>query len=474
MRRKTELFLILGVSSALYTCKEDIQINTPEITSYQTAEVAYLGDSIPLDITIKGEYPINTIKATFFRNGEQIAESIIPAKEAGSYRNRLKIPFTKGIADGPAEIQLMVKNKNFNYSTVMVPIQVTRPKFPYLTLKTAYGNYRMEPVPGESYKYAVSAAFPNTKLNALIEAPAYGKNGNTLLFGGTEISAYATDKDSIPFQIVREPGTVFTVSFDTRSFEGSPFLKPAFAGIDFPNFVNSIAVIEAEFKQNQSISLDGILDIANWWIDPSFLSNNGDGSYKFRATDGKYRITAHQALKYFKIEPMQGNMLADFDPISKTGAVWINGGIGDQAGSSPVERFGIPSVTTNGALWNPEKNVAMAPLGNGIYQIKLIAGQNLFLSNVSGSTAGIAFYQNSRSFDNYFALNLVQTLYGNPGQPTSAGGSARFELKTSSGNLSKGAPIISTVSNRSLGVNRTYVFTLDTKVSPAAVTITLE
>jgi hypothetical protein len=40
--------------------------------------------------------------------------------------------------------------------------------------------------------------------------------------------------------------------------------------------------------------------------------------------------------------------------------------------------------------------------------------------------------------------------------------------------VSKDAPIISTVSNRTLGANRTYVFTLDTKVSPAAVTITLE
>jgi len=474
MRRKTKLFLLLGVSSGIYACKEEVQIDTPSITSFQTAEVAYMGDSIPVDITINGEYPINTIKATFFQNDQQIAESIVPAKKAGIYSNKLLVPFIKDIADGPAEIQLMVKNKNFNYTTVIVPIQVTRPKFPYLTLKTAYGDYKMEPVVGEPYKYAVTEAFPNTKLNALIEAPAYGKNGNSFLFGGASISAYATNKDSIPFQIVRPPGSTFTVSFDTRSFEAAPFLKPSFGGIEFPNFANNIAVIEAEFKQNQPIGLDGIVDIANWWINPSFLSSNGDGTYKFRAIDGKYRITADQALKYFKIEPMEGNALANFDPVSKTGGVWVNGGIGDSDGSALKERFGIPSMAANPSLWNPEKNVAMAPLGNGIYQIKLIANQTLFLSNVSGSTAGIAFYQNSRSLDNYFVLNLVQTLYGSPGQPTSAGGSARFELKTSSGNLSKGAPIISTGSNRSLGANRTYVFTLDTKISPAAVTITLE
>ncbi|WP_313185359.1 DUF5125 domain-containing protein [Sphingobacterium siyangense] len=474
MRRKTKLFLLLGMSSAVYACKEDIQIDTPSIASYQTVEVAYMGDSIPVDITVDGAYPLNTIKTTFFRNDERIAEGIIPANKAAIYHSKLLVPFIKDIADGPAEIQIMVKNKNFNYTTIMVPIQITRPKFPYLTLKTAYGDYKMEPVPGEPYKYAVTEAFPNTKLNALIEAPPYGKNGNSFLFGGATISAHATNKDSIPFQIVRAPGSTFTVSFDTRSFEAAPFLKPSFGGIEFPNFANNIAVIEAEFKQNQLIGLDGIVDIANWWINPSFLSNNGDGTYKFRAIDGKYRITADQALKYFKIEPMAGDALANFDPVRKTGGVWVNGGIGDSDGSAPKERFGIPSMAANPSLWNPQKNVAMAPLGNGVYQIKLIAGQNLFLSNVSGSTVGISFYQNSRSFDNYFALNLVQNLYGSPGQPTSAGGTTRFELKTSIGNVSKDAPIISTVSNRTLGANRTYVFTLDTKVSPAAVTITLE
>ncbi|WP_312339369.1 DUF5125 domain-containing protein [Sphingobacterium sp.] len=474
MRRKTKLFLLLGMSSAVYACKEEVQIDTPGITSYQTVDVAYMGDSIPVDITVDGAYSLNTIKATFFQNNQQIAESIIPANKAGTYSNKLLVPFIKAIADGPAEIQLMVKNRNFNYSTVTVPIQVTRPKFPYLTLKTAYGDYRMDPLAGEPYRYAVTAAFPSTKLNALIEAPAYGENGNRFLFGGASISAYATNRDSIPFQIVRAPGSTYTVSFDTRSFEAAPFLKPSFGGIEFPGFTNNMAVIEAEFKQNQLIGLDGIADIANWWINPSFLSGNPDGTYKFRAMDGKYRITADQALKYFKIEPMVGDALANFDPVSKTGGVWVNGGIGDSDGSAPKERFGIPSMAANPSLWNPEKNVAMAPLGNGIYQIKLVANQALFLSNVSGSTVGLAFYQTSRSLDSYFPLALVQNLYGSPGQPTSAGGTTRFELRTSTGNVSKGAPIISTVSNRTLGANRTYVFTLDTKVSPAAVTITLE
>jgi len=146
--------------------------------------------------------------------------------------------------------------------------------------------------------------------------------------------------------------------------------------------------------------------------------------------------------------------------------------VGEQIGSAAIERFGIPSMSDNPTLWNPEKNVAMAPLGNGLYQIKLIANQNLFQSNVSGSTAALSFYEKSRSFQSSFTISIAQNLYGSPGIPQNSGGSERFEIKAAGGNSL--APMLSTISNRSLGAGRTYVFTLDTKVSPAALSITLE
>src|SRR5690606_29703351 len=131
----------------------------------------------------------------------------------------------KDIPDGSAEIQLMVKNKNFNYSTVLIPIQVTRPKFPYLTLRTKdYGDYRMEPT-GTPYEYAVTDDFPNSELKAVIIAPAYGTNGNEIIFGGGTIVVNAAADDYIPFQKVGT--THFTVKFNTLTFEGEPFLKPA-------------------------------------------------------------------------------------------------------------------------------------------------------------------------------------------------------------------------------------------------------
>jgi hypothetical protein len=471
MTRKSNLLLMSGILLGLYSCKDDVQIDTPMITSYQTVDVAYMGDSIPIHITTEGQSPLNHIRASFFRGNELITESIIPVNTGGMYERKLPVPFVKDIEDGLAEIQLMVKNQNFNYSTALIPIQVNRPKFPYLTLKTAYGNYRMEPVPDEEYLYAVTDAFPSTKLNALIEAPAYGENGNTFLFGGSTITAYVTDQDSIPFQISRQPGTPYTVSFDIRSFVGKPFLTPSFGGVEFPSYENNLATIEEVFEQGQSIGFDGILDIADWWIDPTFLENSGNGTYKFRAISGKYSVTADQSLKYFKIEPMNGDALADFDPVTKTGGIWVNGGIGDQGGTAPEGRLGIPSMSSNPTLWNPDKNFAMAPMGNGIYQLKLTTNKTLFQSNVSGSTASISFYQNSRSLDNVLPLNLVQTLYGAGMALTPDGGSERFIYH--SGISQSNGNIIVTGSNRNLG-ERTFVFTLDTNVSPVAISISVD
>lgn len=467
---KNRKFLpVIGIFLLLNACKkEGTEIDTPTITSFQTADIAYMADSIPLSVTAAGNYPLSSIKVTFSRDGQRISENIIPIKEAGTYNDKLLVPFVKDLEDGPAQIQLMVKNRNFDYSIQTIPIQVSRPKFPYLTLKTAYGDYKMEPVAGEPYKYAVTQAFPSTILNALIEAPAFGDNGNAFYFGGKTIAAYASDQDSIPFQKIIAEGSPFTVSFDTRTFEAEPFLKPSFGGIEFPAYSNNTAVIEHAFSQNQTIALDGILDINSWWIDPTFLEDNGDGTYKFRAIDGQYRITADQNLKYFKIEPMEGDGLADFNPATHSGGVYINGGSGNLVGSAPVERLGIPSLTSNPTLWDAEKNIAMAPLGDGIYQIRLIAGTTLFQSNVSGSNVGISFYQNSRTIDNPFPITLTQTLYGSPGSPSSSAGSPRFELNP--GNSS----MVVSGSNRSLGNGRTYIFTLDTKTSPASLSISLE
>ncbi|MDR0540846.1 MAG: DUF5125 domain-containing protein [Dysgonamonadaceae bacterium] len=465
------LFLLWSFVVALFSsCGDENKIDTPQISSYNIVNQAYMADSVPFSITVSSDYPMNSMRIQFYSNNEKVSERIIPVNEAGTYGGKLFVPFVKGVDDGIAEVRIIATNKNFDYSVKSVTLQIVRPKFSYLTLKTAYGDFRMEPVPDEPYKYAVSYAFPVQEFKGIIEAPVYGDNGNSFLFGGTSIQANALSTDSIPFLTDLPVGTPYTVSFDVRSYDIEPFVKPSFEGVEFPSYTNGLAVVEKELTQNQQIRIRGFLDITEWWIDPTFFDIDVAGNYLFRAVNGKYRITADSNFKFFRIEPMNGSGLADFDPITKTGGLWVNGGIGDM-GSLP-NPLGIPSYEANACLWNPEKSFAMAPVGNGIYQVKLIAEKTIRQST-SGNTVGIAFYQNSRSLNNPVVLNLVQTLYGNPGVPELSGGSERFMLKTTPNAYSQGHYIV-TGSNRALGGGQKYVFTLNTNYTPVQVTITRE
>ena len=477
---------MLGVFAAIFSCKEDEPvIDTPVITSYQTVDEAFMGDSIPISIVAAGDYPLNQIKITFFQNNQQVSENIIPTKDPGSFDKKIIVPFVKDLADGPAEIQLMVKNKNFNYSTVLIPIEVKRPKFPYLTLKTQYGDYRMEPVVGKPYEYAVTADFPSGKIPAVIQAPAFGENGNAILFGGEVITANAQPTDLIPFEKVGT--TNFTVTFNTLTFKASPFLKPAIVvgdeAVEFPDYTAGRAVLDLDITQGDIIKFDGILDIASWWKDPSFLEDQGSGNYKFRAISGKYRITADNNLKYFNIEPLdEAGELLNFDPATKTGAIWLNGGNGFIG--EVDNRIGFPSYQSNSSSWNPQKNHAMAPIGNNRYEMILKAGETIFPSNISGQAAGFAFYGQSRSVDQKLAIDLVQSFCANGNtvltgtapyakleynKPQGDLGTLRFDIRSDSGPQHNNQ--ISTGSNRSIagGVFRVVI---DVTYTPYQVFIT--
>ena len=73
MRRTRNLLLLFGALLSFNACKEEAQIDTPNILSYQTVEVAYMGDSIPLVINADGQYRLSSIKVTFFQDDERIS-----------------------------------------------------------------------------------------------------------------------------------------------------------------------------------------------------------------------------------------------------------------------------------------------------------------------------------------------------------------------------------------------------------------
>ncbi|MDR3188298.1 MAG: DUF5125 domain-containing protein [Prevotellaceae bacterium] len=469
MNKKNAFFLFCAASALFSSSCEEEAPDTPQVSSYQLAESAYMADSIPFSVTVSAEYPLNKVRTQLFFEDTKVAEVLLPVNKAGTYSGRLYVPFAKNVANGTAEVRILVTNKNFDISVTSLPIGVLRPEYPYLTLKTAFGDYQMSPVAGEPYQYAATQPFPVQLLMATIETPAYGENGSKVLFGGAPIKESSLPTDSIAFLTDAPIGTPYTVSFNTLTYAAEPFVVPSFGGYEFGDFVNNLATIEDGFTQNQKISIRGFLDLADWWIDPTFLDSNDDGTYEFRAMSGKYRVTADRNLKFFRVEPMSGDALADFDLPTHTGGIWINGNA----------NIGVPSYTANGCSWTGDKNFAMAPMGDGIYELKLITGKTLhpqqsgnnvnFKFFVASKNTGTGFVNEASTSGNPHMVKIVKNLYGGSSSDDPSGGTERFTVGSGSNDGN-----IQSVNNRALVSNRTYLFRVDAKSSPAELSIYLE
>ncbi len=119
------------------------------------------------------------------------------------------------------------------------------------------------------------------------------------------------------------------------------------------------------------MTIEGLEDIATWWIDADYFTEIEAGKYKFNPISGKYRITANLTLKYFRIEVLDGNNPASLKA-DGTGAIWI---IGDQVGK--------PSYKENHVGWNPSNALCLAPIGNKTYQVTLVAGESVNAAEIN-------------------------------------------------------------------------------------------
>jgi hypothetical protein len=125
--------------------------------------------------------------------------------------------------------------------------------------------------------------------------------------------------------------------------------------------------VDLDLTQGQTVTLDGIDDIADWWIDPDFLVRveGTDNKFTFQAMDGNYRINANKTHKYFIVEALSNGEPARLEA-DGTGAVWV---IGDDGIGKPTN--------ANGISWTEGKALCMAPTGNKKYRITLVAGSQI-------------------------------------------------------------------------------------------------
>lgn len=163
----------------------------------------------------------------------------------------------------------------------------------------------------------------------------------------------------------------YEISFNTMTFEGTPFVKFALNEVEFNKQDDNNWFVDMELEQGQEIQITGLKsDYANYWVDPSFFDikkNTNKKVLKFRAMNGKYKVTVNKAMKYFNVEPLNGTDLSTFDKEKGEGALWMIGGGG----------IGKPSYTTNGINWDPRNAFCATPIAKGKYQLILEAGKTI-------------------------------------------------------------------------------------------------
>lgn len=350
-------------------------VGSSTILAVDAPNSAYMGDSITVNFKVEsgGGIPLSTSKVQLLYGDETVSERLILTGSNGSYTGRVLVPFIKNIPDGTALLRIRVQNARYANDVKETDIEVSRPNYSYLLLKTEEGKeYRMNPVAGKPYLYAVTSDFKSEQ-TAYIVAPKYGENGNEIPFGNLDGKIMNGVETNIEF--TADTDGEYEITFNTLTFEGTPFIKFALNDNEFNKKDDNHWFVDMELKQGQEVQITGLKsDYVNYWIDPTYFSIKKNTNRKmlvFRAMDGKYKVTVNKSLKYFNVEQMSGVELSTFNSSTGEGALWLLGGGG----------IGKPSFFANGVNWDPynseDKPLCVPQIATGKYQVILEAGRNI-------------------------------------------------------------------------------------------------
>jgi hypothetical protein len=363
--------ILLVLPFVLSSCEDDDNDMSPgnptlEIKS-SFANMAF-GDSLSFTVAGNDNVPLSTLTAQLFFGDEKVAETVIRTKTAGEYSGNIYVPYYKDIPNGTATLEFILKDTRLSVAKKTVDVPVIRPEYPYIILVTADKSYPMTPT-GVPYEYAATEVFPSTDLPAYIKTPVLNENGNEITFGWEAGEIVHGSKGEIPFTSAQ--GGAYSVTFNTKTYQAAPFFELTVNGEKMTMADRENFRIDMNLTQGQNLSVEGIVDISEWWIDPDFFTKATDNEFIFVPVTGKYRIMANTALKYFFVETLSGNEPATLQP-DGTGAIWI---IGDNIGK--------PSLSANTVGWNTDKALCMSPVGVQKYQVTVAGGQQISTESIN-------------------------------------------------------------------------------------------
>ena len=372
MKNLKYLILILVGFTAFISCTDEVneiqQAGNPILEMENQFSNVHFGDMLPFSATVSDEIPLSTLTAILYFGNEEVERTTIRTKENGEYSGVIEIPFHKDIPDGTATLEFILVNTTLKRITKTFDVPVTRAQYPYLILVTEDASYPMLPT-GQANEYAATEAFPSTDLPAYIKTPALDEKGSEIVFGWDAGAVTEGTTTNIPF--VSPVAGTFPVTFNTLTYAAAPFFEILLNGEKMHMVDKENYQLDVELTQGQDITIEGLENIADWWIDADYLTKKENGLYTFVPITGKYRISANLKLNYFRVEVLSGNSVASLNA-DGTGAIWV---IGDNVGK--------PSLTDNYLGWNTDKALCMAPVGAKKYQLTLVGGKNISLDGIN-------------------------------------------------------------------------------------------
>jgi hypothetical protein len=365
MKNLKYIISIMGLALWM-SCTDDVTEIQPagnpvmEVKSQFTN--VHFGDVLPFTVAVSDDVPLSVLTATLYFGEEEMETVTIRTKENGEYSGTIPVPFLKDIPDGTATLEFVLLNTTMKSAKQTIDVPITRAQYPYLILVTEGASYPMLPT-GQPNEYAATEPFPSTDLPAYIKTPVVDEKGTEIVFGW-EAGAVTEDVSAnIPF--VSPVGGAYSVTFNIKTYQAAPFFEILFNGQKMNMVDKENYQLDVDLTQGQELTVEGLENIAGWWIDPDFFVKKGDGLYDFVPITGKYRISANLTKQYFKVEVLDGSSVASLNA-DGTGAIWIIG-----------ERVGKPSVATQEVGWEPSRALCMAPMGNKKYQLTVVGGETI-------------------------------------------------------------------------------------------------
>mgnify|MGYP002982490194 CR=1 FL=1 len=371
---KTLKYIALSLLAAACTtaCKDDPELLTtdvgPEMTVVSADASGVYGGKVGFEATMTDRYALSTLKAQIFFDDEMVAEEVIRTKENGTYSGTVTLPFYKNVPDGEATLRLVGQNVRFGQTFVERPLAASRPKPDHLVFVLGEQEYRMEPT-GVDYEYAVTADFPQ-KPQGYITTPDLDGQGSVVTFGYSSEQGGIVSDSTEPIPFANSNAGEFTVTFNLKSFEGSPFIKLLFNDAEMTMVDNDNYSIVTTLTQNQTYTLTGVSDFADWDIDRDFFERadaSNPEALTFLPMSGMYKVTANFKHSYLRIEAMK----------SATELATLN-----EDGSGAIWAIGGKPTLKNAASWSPEDGgMCLARVADKKYQLTLVAGISLNASS---------------------------------------------------------------------------------------------